>query len=130
MKKGKLEKGETCKICSTNVAIWSTNIAVWSTNVEICSTIVAICSTNVSVWSTNVGICSTNVKPCKNARNGECKYGKGKCWYRHTELEVFNDDEGNENKINETKDILQGIVKTMEALTNRIIEVEHKINDN
>ena len=114
----------------TNITLCSTNVAICSTNVAICSTNVAICCTNVAICCTNVAICSTNVKPCKNARNGECKYGKGKCWYRHTELEVFNDDEGNENKINETKDILQGIVKTMEALTNRIIEVENKINDN
>ena len=68
------------------------------------------------------------VKNCKNESNGSCIYGKNKCWFKHKETEEINGTEKDHDKIehNENREVIQSIVKMMETLTERIVNIERQ----
>ena len=71
-----------------------------------------------------------HVPTCKKFKNGECIYGKEKCWYNHNNEELENENENNTKMINkngnETEDVIQRIMQMMETLTKRIMDIEIK----
>ena len=60
------------------------------------------------------------VPSCKNYKNGECKYGREKCWFNHTSEEIFNENEN----------VMERIFKMMEKMTERIMNMEKDKNKN
>ena len=68
------------------------------------------------------------VKNCTNETNGSCIYGKNKCWFNHKEKEEINGTEKYHDNIeqNENKEVIQSIVKMMETLTERIVNIERQ----
>ena len=61
------------------------------------------------------------VPPCKNAIEGSCWYGSDKCWFKHTETET------EPNIINKNQGITEKIFKMMETFTQRIMQLENKM---
>jgi predicted site-specific integrase-resolvase len=65
------------------------------------------------------------VKLCNKFTNGTCNYGNERCWFRHNDIEII--------KENENEEVVQGILKMMEKMTERIFQMEmdvknHKTN--
>ena len=38
-----------------------------------------------------------NVPACKNEKNGTCKYGNQRCWFKHSKNEDIHENEENRN---------------------------------
>ena len=56
------------------------------------------------------------VKPCYKFMDGTCKYENENCWFRHKDNEKI-EENGNE-------EVVQGILKMMEKMTERIFQME------
>ena len=55
------------------------------------------------------------IPTCRNFKDGTCIYWNKNCWFQHGENE--DDNESNRNKLNEKNEIIQGIFKMMDKLT-------------
>ena len=64
---------------------------------------------------------------CRNFVDGSCIYGSEKCWFKHGETK--DEKESNEKKQNENNDMIQGILKIMEKITEQIFQIEMKHKD-
>ena len=61
------------------------------------------------------------IPTCKNFLDRTCIYGNDNCWFKHGDNECEK-----ESNINENNEIIKGIFKMMEKLTERIFQIEMK----
>ena len=63
-----------------------------------------------------------NVSECKNIQNGCCRFKEEKCWFKHSEIEIFQ---------KEHPEIIEKLFSILETFTNRIDSLEKymKISD-
>ena len=59
-----------------------------------------------------------NVPLCRNFKNGECKFGKEKCWFNHKNEDIFKKNEHEDNNV------IQRILNMMEKMSERIVHME------
>ena len=63
-----------------------------------------------------------NVSECKNIQNGSCRFKEEKCWFKHSEIDIFQ---------KEHPEIIEKLFSILETFTNRIDSLEKymKISD-
>ena len=71
------------------------------------------------------------VQECKNYTKGSCIYGKQNCWFRHKDNESTKEinetiNKHNEDKTKENNEVIERMMKMMETLTDRIVQMEMK----
>ena len=66
------------------------------------------------------------VQNCRE-QNGNCQFGKMKCWFKHIEVEDMCRNSNNEN--DDKQDIIGKLFDMVEKFTTRIVELENKTND-
>ena len=71
------------------------------------------------------------VQECKNETKGSCIYGKRNCWFRHKENESTKEinetiNKHNEDDSKENNEVIERMMKMMETLTKRIVQMEMK----
>ena len=70
---------------------------------------------------------SRNVTICRNAINGTCHFGMGRCWFKHNEMEISNGNGSIENLNDQNQEVIDKFLGMVENFTQRLVQLENKI---